>query len=262
MILLQKFTILCELMLRMDLAMLKAKNITKYYQKQKVIEGINLEIHKGELVCLLGVSGIGKTTLFQILSGLERPDEGSVYLNNEDVTGVTGKMSYMQQKDLLLPFETIVDNVAIPLTLRGVSKKEARETALSFFIEFGLEGCERKYPSQLSGGMRQRAALLRSYLFSDQVMLLDEPFNSLDVITKAAMQQWFVQIMKKHGTTVLLITHDVDEAILLSDRIYIMSGSPGKITHELSMNGENKDDPEFSTSFRFVEFKKHILKMI
>jgi len=242
--------------------MLKAEHITKYYETQKVIEDISIEIRQGELVCLLGASGIGKTTLFQILSGLEHPDEGAVFLREEDITGITGKMSYMQQKDLLLPFETIIDNVSIPLTLKGVPKKAARETARAWFLEFGLDGCEQKYPAQLSGGMRQRAALLRAYLFSEQVMLLDEPFSALDVITKTAMQQWFIEIRSNHGTTALFITHDVDEALLLSDRIYIMAGTPGKITYEFALNGENRVDPAFATSTRFLEYKKQILKQL
>ena len=242
--------------------MLQAERVTKYYQAQKVIEDISLEVRKGELVCLLGVSGIGKTTLFQILSGLERPDEGAVFLHGEDITGAAGRMSYMQQKDLLLPFETIIDNVSIPLTLRGTPRKAARETALPYFAEFGLEGCEHKYPAQLSGGMRQRAALLRSYLFSDQLMLLDEPFSALDVMTRAAIRKWFVEIMIRHQTTALFITHDVDEAILLSDRIYIMSGVPGRISHEIKLNGENKADPDFSISARFLEYKREVLKVL
>jgi len=209
--------------------MLKAERITKYYQGEKIIEDITIEIKKGELVSLLGQSGVGKTTLFQILSGLERPDQGAVFLDGKDITGIPGQMSYMQQKDLLLPFEKIIDNVSIPLLLAGVPKKEAREKALSYFAEFGLSGCEQKYPSQLSGGMKQRAALLRAYLYSGELMLLDEPFSALDAVTKAAIQQWFKKIMSDHKTTALFITHDMDEAMLLSDRIYIMSGAPGRI---------------------------------
>jgi len=238
---------------------LKAERITKYYQNDKIIEDINLEVKSGELVSLLGASGIGKTTLFQILSGLERPDEGAVFLDGRDITGMSGKMSYMQQKDLLLPFETIINNVCIPLRLAGLSKKEAHAKAFSYFEEFGLEGCAHKYPSQLSGGMRQRAALLRSYLFSGELMLLDEPFSALDVITKAAMQKWFARVISNHNTTALFITHDVDEALLLSDRIYIMSGPPGRIFHEIKLNRENKEDPYFATSIEFLDYKKQIL---
>ena len=242
--------------------MLKAEHITKHYQDSKVIEDINIEIKKSELVCLLGASGIGKTTLFQILSGLERPDAGAVYLDGREITGIPGRMSYMQQKDLLLPFETIISNVSIPLRLAGANKKDAYSKADSYFREFGLEGCEHKYPGQLSGGMKQRAALLRSYLFSGELMLLDEPFSALDVVTKAAMQKWFAGIMVNHKMTALFITHDVDEAIMLSDRIYIMSGVPGKIIREVKLDGENKKDPEFLTSQGFLECKREILKSL
>lgn len=243
-------------------AALEAISICKSYENEPIIEDVCVKIKKGELVSLLGVSGIGKTTLFHILSGLENPDSGTVKIYGETVTGDSGKVSYMQQKDLLLPFETILNNVCMPLFLKGTSKKNAYKQASLHFEEFGLSGCENKYPSQLSGGMRQRASLLRAYLFSDQIMLLDEPFSALDAITKTAMHRWFSNIISAHRTSTLFITHDIDEAIVLSDRIYIMSGVPGKITHELLMNSQNRCNPEFNTTKEFLEIKRDILQKI
>lgn len=241
---------------------LKAEHITKTYDGMAVIDDINIHVGEGELVCLLGVSGIGKTTLFHILSGLELPDRGEVCMFGETATGISGKASYMQQKDLLLPFETIQDNVDLPLRLRGISKKEAAEQSTALLEEFGLEGCEKKYPSQLSGGMRQRAALLRAYLFSSRLMLLDEPFSALDAVTKQSIHRWFRNIVENHNTSTLFITHDIDEAIILSDRIYIMSGIPGKITHEMTIGEKRGSLDDFSTSYEFLSFKKEILQHI
>ena len=146
------------------MTVLSVKDISKSFDEEKIIERISLELHEGEIVSLLGVSGGGKTTLFNMIAGLSLPDEGQVWLDGQEVTGKTGHVSYMLQKDLLLPYRTILDNVALPLVIRGMKKKEAREQAASHFAEFGLEGTEKKYPWQLSGGMKQRAALLRTYL--------------------------------------------------------------------------------------------------
>ena len=142
------------------MALLKTENISVSYDGTKIIEDINIELNDGELVCLLGVSGSGKSTLFNVISGLLTPDSGHVLFKGEDITGRSGMFSYMLQKDLLLPYKTIIDNVILPLTLKGISKKDARKRVLPYFEEFGISGCERKYPNQLSGGMRQRAALL------------------------------------------------------------------------------------------------------
>ena len=245
-----------------------AENIAKSYDGREIIKDISLEVDKGEIVALLGVSGIGKTTLFNILSGLEKPDKGQVYLENEEITGTTGVASYMQQKDLLLPYKKVVDNVALPLILKGMSKKEAREKAESYFKQFGLEGMAHRYPSQLSGGMRQRAALLRSTLFSSKIMLLDEPFSSLDAITKHHIHDWYLDIVKEMKTTTLLITHDLDEAILLADRIYIMAGTPGTLTQVFEIQGNKTPDGkriktnDLTTSEVFIQYKKAILDAI
>ena len=158
------------------MTVLKINHVSKSFEDEQIINDISLQLKEGEIVSLLGVSGGGKTTLFNIIAGLSTPDKGNVFLEGEDITGKPGKISYMLQKDLLLPYRTILDNVALPLIVRGMKKKEAREKAAEFFEEFGLTGTEKKYPSQISGGMKQRAALLRTYLFSEKVALLDEPF--------------------------------------------------------------------------------------
>ena len=206
------------------MAVLKVDNVFKSFDGEEIIQNISLKLHEGEIVSLLGVSGGGKTTLFNIISGLSQPDEGAVYLNEENITGKPGNVSYMLQKDLLLPYRNILDNVALPLIIRGMKKVEARKKAAAYFAEFGLEGTEHKYPSEISGGMKQRAALLRTYLFSEKVALLDEPFSALDMLTKRAVHEWYLEIMEKIRLSTLFITHDIDEAILLSDRIYLLTG--------------------------------------
>ncbi len=241
---------------------LTVQNVSVSYDRNKIIENISIELSKGEIVSLLGVSGAGKTTLFNVVSGLLQPDSGKVYLDNEDITGIAGRVSYMLQKDLLLPFKTVVDNVALPLIIKGEKKKKARETASGYFTEFGLEGTQKKYPHQLSGGMRQRAALLRTYLFSNEIALLDEPFSALDTITKTGMHKWYLEVMERIKLSTLFITHDIDEAILLSDRIYIMTGKPGKISNEIIISEPKPRRKEFNVSNEFLEHKREILGIL
>jgi len=241
---------------------LTANNITVSYDGIKIIEDISIELNEYEIVCLLGVSGGGKTTLFNVISGLLTPDTGSVLLDGENITGIAGKTSYMLQKDLLLPFKTIIDNVSLPLLIKGMKKQKAREIASTHFDEFGLAGTEKKFPHQLSGGMRQRAALLRTYLFSNKVALLDEPFSALDTITKSSMHKWYLEIMEQIKLSTLFITHDIDESILLSDRIYILSGKPGRIVDEIKIKEFKPRNKEFIVSEEFMEYKRRILKIL
>lgn len=241
---------------------LKAKNITVCYDGETIIENVNISLNEGEVVSLLGVSGSGKTTLFNVLSGLQLPHSGSVLLDGEDITGKCGKMSYMLQKDLLLPYYTVLDNVALPLIIKGTPKKLAREKAIEHFEFFGLSGTEKKYPHQLSGGMRQRAAFLRTYLGSDGVALLDEPFSALDTITKTAVHQWYLDIMKEIKLSSLIVTHDIDEAILLSDRIYILSGKPGKITDEIKVDLPKSRSNSLLMSDEFLTIKRKVVEKI
>ena len=242
------------------MALLKAEHVTKQYGGRTIIKDINIELHRGELVSLLGVSGSGKTTLFHVLSGLIAPEEGRVFLEGEDITAHPGKISYMMQKDLLLPHKKIIDNVSLPLVLHGTKKKEAREKADPRFEEFGLDGTQYQYPCQLSGGMRQRAALLRTYLSSNGVALLDEPFSALDTITKSAIHRWYLDVMEHIDLATLFITHDIDEAILLSDRIYILNGSPGEIKDEIIIKEKKPRAEDFYLTDRFLEYKREIIR--
>lgn len=241
------------------MALLSVRGVSKSFEDGKIINHISLELREGEIVSLLGVSGVGKTTLFNIIAGLSEPDEGSVWLDGEDITGMPGKVSYMLQKDLLLPYHNILDNVALPLRIRGMKKKEAREKAASYFQAFGLEGTQRKYPAQLSGGMRQRAALLRTYLFSEKVALLDEPFSALDMLTKQSVHEWYLSIMEKIKLSTLFITHDIDEAILLSDRICLLTGKPGEITKEIPIHAQRPRGKDFRLSEEFLTYKREII---
>lgn len=241
------------------MAVLEVRDITKSFDGEQIINQISIELHEGELVSLLGVSGGGKTTLFNIIAGLSLPDEGSVWLDDRDITGKPGNVSYMLQKDLLLPYRTILDNVALPLVIRGMKKKEARAKALPYFEQFGLAGAEKKYPAQLSGGMKQRAALLRTYLFSEKVALLDEPFSALDMLTKQSVHEWYLDVMEKIQLSTLFITHDIDEAILLSDRIYLLTGKPGQITKEVLIKESKPRRKDFSLTEEFLMYKREIL---
>lgn len=236
------------------------KDIKKSFGEKIIIEDVNLNLKKGELISLLGVSGVGKSTLFNIIAGISKPDEGCILLNGKDITNTTGNVSYMLQKDLLMNHKTILDNVALPLILKGVNKKIAREKAREYFNAFGLQGTEKNYPNQLSGGMRQRAAFLRTYLFSEEVALLDEPFSALDTITKAHMHSWYIDVLEEIKLSTIFITHDINEAILLSDRIYIMTGKPGSITKEIIIKEKRPRKNEFELTEEFLKYKREILK--
>ena len=233
-----------------------------YTGGENVIENINLSLNEGELVSILGVSGCGKSTLFNVVSGLRKARTGTITLAGEDITGKPGKISYMLQKDLLLPYRTIEDNVALPLILSGMRKKEARAQVQDGIKRFGLDGAQKKYPSELSGGMRQRAALLRTYMFSSKAALLDEPFSALDTLTKSEMHAWYLKVMDEIKLSTLFITHDIDEAILLSDRICLMTGKPATISEEITITQPRPRSRDFTLTTEFLQYKKQILEKL
>ena len=218
---------------------IRITSISKTLGMVHTLDNISLHVDQQEFVVILGPSGCGKSTLFNIIAGLIKPDKGQVFINHEDLTGKTGRISYMQQKDLLLPSRRVLDNVSIPLLLKGVSKQEARAQAGKYLPLFGLDEFADYYPGQLSIGMRQRAALLRTFLFSNEILLLDEPFASLDAITRRKMHLWLKDIQKHFHSSILFITHDIDEALFMADRIYVFSERPARIKEEIHLNSES-----------------------
>ena len=228
--------------------------VGKAFGPVRALDGVDLTVGQGELVALVGPSGCGKSTLLGIVAGLDAPDEGEVVLE--------GRASYMFQKDLLLPWLRVIDNAALPLELVGVPRDEARRRAAAFFPRFGLDGFERSWPRQLSGGMRQRAALLRTYLVGRELLLLDEPFGALDALTRAAMQEWLLEIWSDDRPSVLFVTHDVEEALFLADRVYVMSARPGRIVAEVASPFPRPRDLSLTGDPGFARAKERLLALL
>jgi putative hydroxymethylpyrimidine transport system ATP-binding protein len=201
-----------------------------------VLDDVSLDVAPGEFVALVGPSGCGKSTLFDVVAGLERPDAGRVLLDGADVTGRTEPFAYMPQRDLLFPWRTVLDNTALGLEVAGMRRRAARERARALFAPFGLEGFEDAHPGELSGGMRQRAALLRTVVQDRPVLLLDEPFGALDSLTRTDMQMWLSRVRAQFDWTVLLITHDVREAVFLADRVVVLGPRPTHVRREIPVD--------------------------
>ncbi len=225
----------------------------------EVLDGVDLEAAPGAFVSLVGPSGCGKSTLLQVLAGLLAPDAGESLVEGRSTVGEPGLAAYMPQKDLLLPWRKAIGNAVLGAEIAGTEKAEARAQALSLFERFGLEGFEESWPSQLSGGMRQRLALLRTFLVPRHVLLLDEPFGALDAITRREMHQWLQEVWASDARTVLFVTHDVEEALILSDEVYVMTPRPARIAARLSIDYPRPRRSEIVTEPQFVADKARLL---
>ncbi len=230
-----------------------ARDLSHSYGDLRSLDSIELEALPGEVVALVGPSGCGKSTLLELACGLREPSAGTIAVEGAaDAAGRLARCAYMPQRDLLLPWFSALDNAALALRNRGVGKAEARSEAGELFARFGLAGFERARPQELSGGMRQRVAFLRTLVAGKPVLLLDEPFASLDAISRAEMQEWLAGTLSADGRTVLLVSHDLEEALYLADRVLVLSARPGRVVKELRApdpRAADRDgavtDPEF-----------------
>ena len=219
---------------------LETRDLTFSYEGKCVLDALNLSVGEGEFVSILGPSGCGKSTFLNILAGILAAESGEVFVDGKPVKGMSSHLAYMPQQDLLLPWKTILDNVCLYGKLHH-REQQAREQAMANMATFGLAGYENSYPRELSGGMRQRAAFLRTALCEADILLLDEPFGALDVITRAEMQDWLLGMRAKLGATTVLVTHDIEEAMYLSDRILIMQGAPASFEKEIVLEQKQRD---------------------
>ena len=218
---------------------LQIEDISISFSNKKILDNVNLQVQEGEFVAIIGPSGCGKSTLLNILAGILSSETGSIYVDGQKISGLSSHFAYMPQNDLLLPWKTILDNVTLYGKIHHC-EKESKAKAIKEFETFGLSGYENAYPHELSGGMRQRAAFLRTALCDADILLLDEPFGALDVITRHGMQDWLLNLRKTLNKTTLLVTHDIDEALYLADRILILSKQPSSFMKEINLHNETK----------------------
>ncbi|GAA4553490.1 ABC transporter ATP-binding protein [Pseudonocardia xishanensis] len=233
--------------------MIAVRDLEVSFGDLRVLDGVSLDVAPGEFVSVLGPSGSGKSTLFGVLAGLLVPDAGEV---------ATGSVAYMPQKDLLFPWRSVLDNTSLGLEVGGMRRREARARALELFEPFGLRGFEHARPEEISGGMRQRAALLRTVVQDREVLLLDEPFGALDSLTRTAMQEWLEEVRARFGWTVLLITHDVREAVFLSDRVVVLSPRPATVRADLAVDLPRPRSLETITDPGFAAAEAELLAVL
>ena len=235
---------------------LEIKNLSYSFGDNHILKDINIYVKENEIVAIVGSSGVGKSTLFNLIAGVLKKQSGEIVIDGSD--DYIGKVAYMLQKDLLFEHKTIINNIILPLIIAKIDKKVALEEGRKILKQFNLEKYADKYPKQLSGGMRQRVALIRTYMFKRNIFLLDEAFSALAAITKKELHKWYLNLKKEFNLTTLLITHDIEEAIFLSDRIYILANKPGEIIKEIKIEINPNEDIDVQRLF----YKKEILNIM
>ena len=235
---------------------LEIKNLSYSFGDNHILKDINIYVKENEIVAIVGSSGVGKSTLFNLIAGVLKKQSGEIVIDGSD--DYIGKVAYMLQKYLLFEHKTIINNIILPLIIAKIDKKVALEEGRKILKQFNLEKYADKYPKQLSGGMRQRVALIRTYMFKRNIFLLDEAFSALDAITKKELHKWYLNLKKEFNLTTLLITHDIEEAIFLSDRIYILANKPGEIIKEIKIEINPNEDIDVQRLF----YKKEILNIM
>ena len=238
---------------------LSVRNVRKSFAGKagevRVLDDLSFSINERDFVSIIGPSGCGKTTIFNIIAGLIEPDSGSMHYRGEEIESLRGRVGYMMQKDLLFPWRTVLGNVLLGLETRGVDRDEAEDKAREYLKGFGLAGFEHAYPKTLSGGMRQRVALIRTLIMDPDILLLDEPFSALDYQTRLYLEGVLKDAVETYNKTVILVTHDIDEAVALSKRVIVLSGRPArvKIVHDIDISATSpiaaRSDAKFSGYF-------------
>lgn len=246
----------------MNSAHVSINNLQHSFNELPVLADFSLDIRAGEFVAIVGQSGCGKSTLLRALAGLIVPTVGSIRVGDDDIAGIPGTVGYLPQGDSLLPWKRALQNASIGLEVAGANATSAQERAGALFKAFGLDGFERAWPHELSGGMRQRVAVLRTFLLDHPVLGLDEPFGALDALTRRAMQSWLRNVWLQDQRTMVLITHDVEEALLLADRVIVLTPRPGTIAATFTVDGLDDRGAGVETSQPFVTLKRAILESL
>jgi ABC-type nitrate/sulfonate/bicarbonate transport system ATPase subunit len=242
---------------------LRLEGVAHSFGDLRVLGGVDLQASPHEVLGIVGPSGCGKSTLLELICGLREPDAGAIVVDGErSAVGRLSRCAYMPQRDLLLPWLAAIDNAALPLLNRGTRRSEARRQTAPLFKRFGLAGFERSRPAELSGGMRQRVAFLRTLTAGKPVLLLDEPFASLDAITRGDMQEWLAAALGADPRTVVLVTHDVEEALFLCDRVAVLSARPGRVVAELEGAERTRDRTAVVTSPEFTALRERAMRAL